>query len=125
MKRPGGYWREEFGGGAAEFAIVVIPFSALIFAIIHLCLMFYSNQNLQFAVEGAARCSSVQSSTTCTNSTAVQNYASGLYKGPNIAASFAYSTAGCGHTVTGTGTYVLDAVLVRTSIPLSATACFP
>lgn len=119
------YWQNEDGGGAAEFAIVVIPFSALIFAIIHICLMFYAYQNLHFAVEGAARCSSVMSTTTCNSTGAVQTYATGLYKGPNISASFAPSTAPCGNTVTGTGSYTLNAVLVRTSVPLSATACFP
>jgi Flp pilus assembly protein TadG len=125
MKRLRDYWGEEHGGGAAEFAIVALPFSALIFAIIHLSLMFYASQNLQFAVEGAARCSSVMSSTTCNSAGAVQTYAAGLYKGPNISPSFAYSTAGCGHTVTGTGSYTLNAVFVSTSVPMSVTACFP
>ena len=119
------YWHEDRGGGAAEFAIVVLPFSALIFAIIHLSLMFYANQNLQFAVEGAARCSSVMSATTCNSTGAVQTYAAGLYKGPNISPSFVYTATGCGNTVTGTGSYTLNAVFVRTSVPLSVTACFP
>ena len=120
-----GYWREERGAGAAEFAIVVLPFSVLIFAIIHLCLMFYANQNLQYAVEGAARCSSVMSTTTCNTPTAVKNYAAALYKGPNISPIFDYAATGCGHTVTATGSYAMNAVVVITSVPLSSTACFP
>ena len=125
MKWLRGYWENEDGAGAAEFALVVMPFSALIFGIIHLCLMLYANQNLQFAVEGAARCSSVMSATTCNTTGAVQSYAAGLYKGPNISATFAYTTAGCGNTVTGNGSYTLNAVLVSTTVPLVATACFP
>lgn len=125
MMRLRAYWRDEHGGGAAEFAIVAMVFSALIFAIIHLCLMFYANQNLQFAVEGAARCSSVMSATTCNTPGAVQTYAGGLYKGPNISPSFVYTATGCGNTVTGTGSYTLNAVFVGTSVPLSVTACFP
>jgi len=125
MKRLRAYWRDEHGGGAAEFAIVVFPFSALIFGIIHLCLMLYATQNLQFAAQGAARCSSVMSTTTCNTPGAVQTYAAGLYKGPNISATFAYTTAGCGNTVTGNGSYTVNAVLVSTSVPLVATACFP
>ena len=124
MRQLGAYWREEHGGGAAEFAIVVLPFSALMFAIIHLCLMFYANQALQFAAEGAARCSSVSGTTTCTPG-AVPTFAAGLYKGPTAAPTFVYSTAGCGHTVTGAVSYTLNAVFVRTSVPLTATACFP
>src|SRR5262249_34724458 len=122
------YWMSEFGGGAAEFAIVLIPFAALIFAIIHLCLLFYANQTLHFATEGAARCASVLSSTTCNNLTNIRSYASGLYKGPNISVAFDYSTTGannCGHTVTGSGTYQLNAVFVRVGVPLAASACFP
>jgi Flp pilus assembly protein TadG len=125
MKSFGDYCRDQQGGGAAEFAVVVLVFSALIFAIIHLCLMFYSNQNLQFAAEGAARCASVMSSSTCNSSGAIQSYASGLYTGPNISPTFTYSTAGCGHTVSATANYTLNAVFVQTSVPLSATACFP
>lgn len=124
MKGLRAYWWDEHGGGAAEFAIVVLPFSALIFGIIHLCLMLYANQNLQFAVEGAARCSSVMSTTTCPPGS-VATYAAGLYKGPNISPNFIYSTAGCGHTVTGNGSYTLNAVFVRVAVPLSSTACFP
>ena len=128
MKAGRKFCKDESGGGAAEFAIVLIPFTALIFAIIHLCFVFYANQALQFAVEGAARCSSVLSSTTCNGTTNIQNYASGLYKGPNISVAFAYSTSGannCGHTVTGTGTYQINAVVKNVAVPLAAAACFP
>lgn len=123
MRRLPEYWRNERGSGAAEFALVLLPFAALIFAIIHLCLAFYANQALQFAAEGAARCSSFSGNTVCTN---VANYAKGLYKGPNIGVSFTPSTdVNCGYKVVGTGTYQLNAVFVKVGVPLSATACFP
>jgi Flp pilus assembly protein TadG len=118
------YWKDEFGGGAAEFAIVLMPFAALIFAIIHLCLVFFANQSLQFAAEAAARCYSVDS-ITCSSTGAVQTYATNHYKGPNITPVFAVSGTGCGHTVNGNGTYQLNAVFVRIGVPLTATACFP
>ena len=124
MKSAIRFCRDEFGGGAAEFAIVVLPFAALIFAIIHLCLLFYANQSLQFAAEAAARCYSVDS-TNCGTTGAVQTYASGRYAGPNIGATFVADTTGCGHTVTGTGNYALNAVVISKSVPLTAKACFP
>ena len=126
MKLLGRYWRDEFGGGAAEFAIVLIPFAALIFAIIHLSLLFYANQNLQFAAEAAARCYSVDA-VACSTPGAVQLYAAGRYKGPNISPSFSALAfpSGCGHTVTGSGSYPLNAVFVSVGVPLAATACFP
>jgi len=122
-----GYWREELGH-AAEFAIVLIPFTMLIFMIVHLGLMFYANENLQYAAEAAARCYSVDS-TNCGSVTAAQNYALARYKGPNIGAAFVASNValptGCGHKVTGTGTYQVDAVLVHRAVTLRAASCFP
>jgi Flp pilus assembly protein TadG len=119
-----GYWKDESGSGAAEFAIVLLPFAALIFAIIHLCLLFYANQTLQFATEAAARCYSVDS-INCATTGAVQTYAAGRYTGPSITPTFAATTTGCGHTVTGNGTYQLNAVVKNISVSLTATACFP
>jgi len=124
MKRVLRFWCDEFGGGAAEFAIVLIPFVALIFAIIHLCLLFYANQSLQFAAQAGARCYAVDS-VNCGSIGASQIYAGGRYGGPNIGASFVATATGCGHTVTGTGSYSFNAVVGRFTVPLSATACFP
>jgi Flp pilus assembly protein TadG len=124
MNRFGRYWRDEFGGGAAEFAIVLFPFVVLIFAIIHLCLLYYANQTLQFAAEAAARCYSVDS-VNCSTTGAVQTYAAGRYTGPNITPTFVATATGCGHTVNANGTYQLNAVVKNISVPLTATACFP
>jgi len=123
MKR-GSYWRDECGAGSAEFALVLIPFMAAVFAIIYASLMFYANQTLQFAAETAARCYSVNAS-TCGTVGNVQTYARNNYKGPNIGASFTAAATGCGHTVTGTGSFPINVVVYRASVPLSATACFP
>lgn len=126
MRRAGKYWKDECGSGAAEFAIVLLPFAALIFGIIHLCLAFYANQTLQFATEAAARCYSVDA-VNCSTAGAAQIYATGRYKGPNISASFTAwpIPTDCGHEVTGTGSYSLNAVFVRVAVPLTAKACFP
>jgi Flp pilus assembly protein TadG len=124
MKSAIRFCRDELGGSAAEFAIVVLPFGALIFAIIHLCMLFYANQSLQFATEAAARCYSVDS-TNCSTIGAVQTYASGRYAGPNIGAVFTPTASGCGHTVVGVGNYTVNAVVIRKTVTLNSTACFP
>lgn len=118
------YWKNENGSGAAEFALVVIPFLALVFAIIGLSMMVYANNSLQYAAEKAARCFAVNV-TSCATTGATQTYAAAQYAGPNIAPVFVASTAGCGHTVTGTATLTLDAVVTSLSVPLTASACFP
>jgi Flp pilus assembly protein TadG len=119
-----GYWKNENGSGAAEFVLVLIPFTALIFGIIGVSLMFYANQTLQYAAEDAARCYSVNSA-TCGTTGATQAYAATRYSGPNIAPVFVATPTGCGHTVAGTANFPLNAVLVSITVPLSATACFP
>jgi Flp pilus assembly protein TadG len=124
MKSVARFWRNQSGAGAAEFAIVFLPFAALIFAIIHLSMLFYANQSLQFAAEAAARCYSVDSN-NCGSTGATQTFATGRYAGPNIGATFVASATGCGHTVAGTGSYRVNAVFVTRTVPLSVTACFP
>jgi Flp pilus assembly protein TadG len=124
-RKEGGYWKNENGASAAEFTLVLIPFLALVFGIVSLCMMFYANHTLQYAAEAAARCASVGRFTNCTNTTAVQNYALSHYSGPNITPVFVATTAGCGHTVTGTASFPLNAIVINIAVPLSATACFP
>ncbi len=125
-----GYWASESGAGAAEFALVVIPFLALIFGIINLSMMFYANHTLQYAAEAAARCYSISSlinSTACNSASAAGNYAVSRYSGPNIGATFNALPypSGCGYTVTGAGTFPVKAVVVTINVPLATTACFP
>jgi len=124
MNRLARYWSTDAGAGAAEFAIVLIPFTIAIFGIIHLGLMVYAEESLQFATEAAARCYAVDA-TNCGTAANFQTYAAARYKGPNIGATFVQGTTACGHTVTGTGTYQLDAVLVHRAVSLQAAACFP
>src|SRR4029077_15757615 len=76
------YWRDENGASSAEFAIVLLPFTALIFAIIYGSLRYYANQTWQYATEAAARCYSVDAG-NCSTTGAVQTYARNHYKGPN------------------------------------------
>ena len=118
------YWRDENGASSAEFAIVLIPFTALIFAIIYGSLMYYANQTLQYATEAAARCYSVDAG-NCSTTAAVQTYALNHYKGPNIGASFTAQATGCGHTVTGTGSFPINVVVYSTTLPMNSSACFP
>ena len=115
---------DESGAAMAEFAMVLIPFTAMIFAIIYGALIFYANQTLQSATEAAARCYSVDRG-TCGSTGNVQTYAASRYTGPNIGATFTPSATGCGHTVIGTGNFPINIVVWSTSITMYATACFP
>ncbi len=125
MRGAGRYRKDERGAVAAEFAMVVLPFLALVFGIIQVSMMFYANHTMQYAAEGAARCASVMSTSTCNGNTAITTYAQGLYKGPNISPVFTPSTASCGHKVVATANFQILTGLVNTTVPLSTSACFP
>jgi Flp pilus assembly protein TadG len=124
MRGAGRYWKNERGAAAAEFALVVIPFLGLVLGIIWVSMMLYANHTLQYAAEDAARCWSIKT-TICTSAATTQTYASGRYSGPNIAPAFVATQVSCGHKVTGTANFPLTTGLLNTTVPLSATACFP
>lgn len=111
----------ESGATAVEFALVLPPFLMLFLGILSACLAVFAAANLHFAVEGAARCFSINA---CSSDTATRSYAQSLYHGPN-SPTFLASIASCGHQVSGTLNFVLGAGTAQWTIPLSATACFP
>jgi Flp pilus assembly protein TadG len=120
------FCKDENGQTAAEFALVLIVFLALVFGTLGLSFAVWANETLQFATEAAARCASV-TPTVCNSQSTVQSYGTSHYSGPNIfPITFNYSKSGsCGNQVTATATIPLDAVVVDLSVPLSASACFP
>ena len=114
----------ESGSTAVEAALVLPPFLMLFLGILSACVVIFAASSLHNAVEGAARCFSVNSS-QCGTATATQSYAQSLYLGPSSPApTFSASTPSCGHQVTGTLSYVLNAGVAHWTIPLSATACY-
>ena len=125
--------RHADGAAAAEFALVLPLFLALVFAIVSFGTALFSYTQLHFATEDAARCYSIKTD-VCDNATDTRTYALSRYVGPNIHADFPAATitqtGACygssqGHSVTGTGSFSFHAGFVNFSLPMSATACFP
>lgn len=120
----------ESGTTAVEFALVATPFFFFFLGILSACLAVFASASLQYAAEGAARCYSIGSqcsstnSTLCSTATTTQSCAQTLYRGPN-SPTFSASTPACGHQVSATLNYVLNAGVAHWTIPMSATACFP
>lgn len=115
------------GASAVETGFVLTLFLGLLFGVVNLGLVLWTQASLYYAVQQAARCASVNTS-TCADQTAVQNYALSRYYGRSTGAinPFTYSDAGCGHTVNASYTYLLSIPFYgEYSLPLSATACFP
>lgn len=120
-------WRglfDESGTAAVEFAMVLPAFAILIVGSIWTAQLLFETSSLRYAVEAAARCAAVNT-TTCSSTSTTQTFAAGKYYGPSYPApTFVASATACGQTVTGTVTYVLNTGVTSISIPLSATACF-
>jgi hypothetical protein len=117
------YLRSERGTTAAEFALVVLPFIALVLSIIFGGFLLYTNTALQYATEAASRCWEVQT-TVCTSGAVAGQYATSHYYGL-VAANFQHPSAACGHTIQGSATFPLNIGILDLSIPLKAQACYP
>jgi Flp pilus assembly protein TadG len=111
------------GGAAVEFALIGPLLFTLMVGTLYIGLLVFSAVGLQNAVEAGARCYSVNSS-LCSTPAAAKTYASAAYYGVG-SPTFTATTAACGHQVSATLSFELNAVLVNLNEPLNATACFP
>jgi Flp pilus assembly protein TadG len=106
-----------------EFAMVLPPVLMLLLGTMSASVAVFTAASLHYAVEGAARCYSVNAS-QCGSATTTQSYAQSHYLGPN-SPTFTASRPACGSQVSATLNVVLNAGMAQWNIPLSATACFP
>jgi Flp pilus assembly pilin Flp len=107
---------DEKGATAIEFALVAPALLSLIVAVINVSLLGLTSASLHYAVEEGARCAAVR--LVCPEPRS-------RYFAPGPPPVFTLSGAACGSLVSATVTFNLNAVLIRKSIPLSATACYP
>lgn len=112
------------GASAVEFALVLPAFVLLVLGSISAASLGFSIASLNYAVQDAARCAAIKSA-ACSTPAKTATYALSRYMGPSVSPVFSYSTAGCGNTVTATGTYSLNLVPQFVNVPLSTSACHP
>jgi len=114
------------GVSALEFGILLPVFLALTFGIIQLGQAFWTQTALQHAVEMAARCATINS-TTCGTTSSTQTYAATQAYGLTFPAStFVATTATCGNQVSATYSFpVTMAAWFPTTVSLSAQSCYP
>ena len=116
-------WRNSCGSAAVEFGLIVPILITLFVGSLYLCMALFVAGSLQFAVEDAARCASVDT-TTCKDATTIQSYATTRYFGVG-SPTFTYTAATCGNSVSGTTSYAANLGFKTVTIPISAAACFP
>jgi Flp pilus assembly pilin Flp len=116
--------RCENGATALEYAFVLPAFITLLVGGICAANLAFAVNSLHYAVQDAARCAAVKTR-VCTSSATTITYAQGRYSGPQISPTFNYSAAGCGHTVSASGSYPIILAAATIDVPISASACYP
>jgi Flp pilus assembly protein TadG len=129
------FGRDERGASdAVEFALVGPLLIAFLLGIYEFGEAVWTQGVLDYAVEQAARCASVNS-TTCGTANAIASYAAGLTTPLNLPSNtFTATTPACGNQVSASYVFsfvsvgtlpILNAAPFPTSVTLTSTACFP
>jgi Flp pilus assembly pilin Flp len=116
--------RDERGVAAIEFAMTVPILLVAMLGIIEFGRVLWTQNALHYAVEQAARCASIDT-TTCSSSGTTQSFAStasGITFPPAV---FAVSSQPCGNQVIATYSFPFLTSLVSYNLTLSAQSCFP
>lgn len=115
----------ERGATAAEFALVFPLFAILTLTVINMSALLFGVTDLHFASQKTARCIALKSSDGIVGANNCLTDAPTLYTGPMMSVSFSQSAAGCGNTVTGSGSFKLLLGLKNVTVPVSASSCYP
>ena len=125
--------RNENGSNAVEFALVVPLLCTMFFGIFEFGRALWVQGTLDYAVEQAARCASINT-TTCSSPGTTETYASQQTTPLNIpVADFTASTPTCGNQVTASyqfnfiGTFALIGgnAIFPSSLTLTSSSCYP
>ncbi len=122
-----------------EFALVSIPLLLLLFGVIELSRLYWTQSELQYAAEAAARCAtlvqlSAPNPASCggssvSNNAGIQDYAARQLLGMSVPSgslsNFQVTAAPCGNQVSFSYTFnfIVGKLLPNRSITLSTTAC--
>ena len=110
-----------------EAALVLPVFLLLVLGVFETGRLFWTQATLQFAVQEAARCASINA-TTCGSTSAVQNYAVSKASPISVAASsFSVTSVSCGNKVQVSQVFDFAGsdLFPTSSITLSAQSCYP
>jgi Flp pilus assembly protein TadG len=116
----------ERGSSAVEFALVAPALVTMLFGIFEFGRALWTQGLIDYAVEQASRCASINA-TTCSSNTAIATYASQQTAPLNLPTSvFTATTAACGHSVTASYAFKFVAsALLPFNITLTSQSCYP
>lgn len=118
--------RQDGGASAVEFALVFPVFILMVLGIFEISRALWTNSLLNYAVQAAARCGAVDS-TTCGSSTDTVTYAVQNSSPLTVpSGDFTASTQSCGSQVTVAFPFTpIVPQMIPFDITLSAQACYP
>jgi Flp pilus assembly protein TadG len=118
-------FRDNCGGSVVEFALVSLPVVLFVFGIMQTAWMMWADNLLNIAVDTAARCGAVGSTTPPCNGSNMISTAQQVF-GPLSGASFAANGSSC--TSDGgvglVGTYTINIAFV-VNLTMTAKSCYP
>lgn len=124
MKAKSSFRRDEIGSLTVDFALIVTPLVLLIFGTMELGRMLWYQNALNYSVEEAARCASIDAN-NCGTSSQVKSYAAGRSGAGFASAVFSTSTPSCGNQVNASYPLSLQIPFAPVSVTLTAQSCYP
>ena len=114
------------GVAAVEMAILLPAFLTVLLGIVEFGRVFWTQTALQFAVEAAARCAAVDT-TTCSGTSTTQTYAASQAFGLTIPSTdFSVTQPSCGNKVSIAYSFsFLVPALLPWTVTLNAQSCHP
>jgi Flp pilus assembly protein TadG len=119
--------RRSDGNAVVEAAFLLPVFLSFILGVVEVGRLFWTQSTLQFAVQEAARCASIDTA-ICGSTSAIQAYAVSKATNLNVAASaFSVTTSSCGNMVqiSRPFDFIAADLFPVASITLSAQSCYP
>jgi Flp pilus assembly protein TadG len=123
------------GAALVEFAVALPVFTLMIFGVIQVGLVMWTQFGLQHSVEMAARCATVGAAlspqgvnTNCTNASSVQSFAAAQYYGLRPTPTFAVTlntTCGSNQGNLVSASYTFSLIRLIPSMTMTAQSCYP
>ncbi len=118
-------WKQnQYGSVSVDFAMIAIPLFLLLFGTMEVGRMLWYQNALNYSVDEAARCASIDIN-NCNTSDQIKNYAADRSGAGFSSAVFSTSTQQCGNQVNATYPMSLNVPLLPISVTLTAQSCYP
>ncbi len=120
----GRFLREQDGSLTVDFALILGPLLLLVLGTMEVGRMLWYQNALNYSVQEAARCATVDVN-NCNTSSQIKSYAAARSGASFTSETFSTSTAACGNLISANYPMSLDIPFAAMSITLTAQSCYP